>query len=416
MSDEKEIKNEQVTEDEVVTVEPGEDVKTVEEEIQAETPVIQEEAEAPAEEVVEEKPQAEEEAEVTEEEKVQDEPEKVENAEEEPDKKEEEDKDKGEESEDKTESEGEQGAVDEKEKEEENVEVVDDHAKELEELEKLRAEMEQIKEAEEVRQLTESREKAITNASKEMDDFNEKLAGAMVDTLKQYGIDPETTFEELQKDPAKFQIAKDIVQNAQRIQAEKQAELMKPITEASNAIIFREAGKAMAAFNLNEEQTKIAAETLINIFDATGLANLTDDLKAKVELAVARAKMIAPKVAEVVEDVKEIAEDTKEAVKDVIEAKAEVKEAPKAEVEAEEEKEEEKKQEPEATEEKPSIEAFKEGAVADANVSAPVETITSENVLEILQKLPHKERAAFYKANLDKIDAAMNQKHKELGR
>ena len=67
-------------------------------------------------------------------------------------------------------------------------------------------------------------------------------------------------------------------------------------------------------------------------------------------------------------------------------------------------------------EEKPSLDAFKEGATADANVSAPVETVTKENVLQILKTLPHKDRAAFFKANQRVIDEAMTEAHKRLGR
>lgn len=383
----------ELNQDEIVTVELGENTKTVEEEIQAVTPQENpEDVEDKKEEVTpkpEETPKESEEVS----EPVGDNAEEVSNAEEVKEEKKE------------TEEEQPQEETNEEEEIEDlentNTEVETenlDHSKELEELEALRNEIAEMKEAEEVRQMSVAREQAIATASQQMDEFNTRLSNAMVDTLKQYGIDPETTFEELQKDPAKLQIARDIVQNAQRIQQEKQAELMKPITEASNALIFREASKAMAAFNLTDEQTKVAAETLINIFDATGLANLNDDLKAKVELAVARAKMIAPKVEKVVEEVKEIVEDTKEAVKDVIEEKA-----PEEDVQ-------------EVIEEKPSLEAFKEGATADANVSGPVETVTKENVLQILKTLPHKDRAAFFKANQRAIDEAMTEAHKRLGK
>jgi hypothetical protein len=221
--------------------------------------------------------------------------------------------------------------------------------------------------------------------------------------------------EELQKDPTKMRIVQDIVGNAQKIQAEKQEELMRPINEASNAIVIREASKAMSQFDLTDEQMGIAAETLINIFDATGVANLTSDLKAKVELAVARAKMIAPKVVDAVEDVKEIVQDTKEAVKDVVEAKAEPEKKEEKESEPVEEppvqKEEETKQE---EEHKPSLDAFKEDASV-GNTQVVDNSVDEDNVLSILASLPFKERTAFLIEHADLINKAGTKRRAQEG-
>ena len=400
MSDEQNIQNQE----EVITVEPGQEGLTVEEEMAAATPA---EEEAPAEEV-----KAEEEATPSSEETPEesrdvsgpvegnateasdvDEPEKSEEATTEKKKEEEE------------------SAVEEQEtkEEEENKEEVQEEQDEKAEADKriaeMEAELEKFREAEEIRQLTATREQAISNASKQLDDFNDKLARAMEDTLKQYGIDTNMSMEELEKDPAKFQIAKDIVANAQALQRQKQAELMQPITEASNAIIFREAGKEMAKFGLTEDQTQVAAKTLIEIFDATGLANLTDDLKAKVELAVAKAKMLVPRVEKVAEEVKDIAKDTAQAVTDVIAAESKKEDVQKA---LEEKVEEQKVSEP--VEEKPSLDAFKEGATADAPASAPVETVTEDNALEILAKLPTKERTRFLQEHYAAVEKAYNKR------
>lgn len=401
------IENEKNIQEEIVTVEPGQEGLTVEEEIKAETPAVEEEN--TAQEKVEEE-QSEEASEDTDhhdgdvKEEVKEETTEVTEDHEDSEDKEEEAVEE-EKVEDESEKEEEETSTEE-EKEETTEEEVND---EVSELEKVRAELEAMKEADEVRKMEEARVKAIDNAVHAYDDFNDKLAKAVEDTFKQYGIDPSITMEELQKEPAKMQIVQDIVMNAQRIQAEKQAELMKPINDASNALVFREASKLMAKFELDDKQTSVAAETLINILDATGLTNLTDDLKAKVELAVARAKMIAPKVEKVVEEVKEVVEDTKEAVKDVIEEKADDKKEEDVQ-KVLEEKIEEVKSEPEVKEEKPSIEAFKEGATVVDSTSREVgDVITADNVLQELQKVPFKDRTKFLKDNYAAFDEAMRR-------
>ena len=393
------IENEKNIQEEIVTVEPGQEGLTVEEEIKAETPVVEEEN------TNQEKVEEEQSEEASEDTEHQDEEVKEEATEE----KEENHEDSEATKEEVTEEEKPEEESEKEEKEapteEQKEEEVND---EVSELEKVKAELEAMKEADEVRKMEEARAKAIDNAVHAYDDFNDKLAKAVEDTFKQYGIDPSITMEELQKEPAKMQIVQDIVMNAQRIQAEKQAELMKPINDASNALVFREASKMMAKFELDDKQTSVAAETLINILDATGLTNLTDDLKAKVELAVARAKMIAPKVEKVVEEVKEVVEDTKEAVKDVIEEKADDKKEEDVQKVLEEKIEE--KKEPEVKEEKPSIEAFKESAtVVDSTPQEAGDVITADNVLQELQKVPFKDRTKFLKDNYAAFDEAMRR-------
>lgn len=398
------IENEKNIQDEIVTVEPGQEGMTVEEEIKAETPVVEEDAAQEEASKTEDIQDTKEAAEADKKEEGENPPAEEEKIEE--DTNVEENKDNSEEKEDNSEEEDKKEEKVDTEAPEEKEETED--TQDTDELEKVKAELEAMKEADEVRKMEEAREKAINNAVHAYDDFNDKLAKAVEDTFRQYGIDPSITMEELQKEPAKMQIVQDIVVNAQRIQAEKQAELMKPINDASNALVFREASKMMAKFELDDKQTSVAAETLINILDATGLTNLTDDLKAKVELAVARAKMIAPKVEKVVEDVKEVVEDTKEAVKDVIEEKAE--DTKEEDVQKVLEEKIEEKKEPEVKEEKPSIDAFKESAtVVDSTPQEAGDVITADNVLQELQKVPFKDRTKFLKNNYAAFDEAMRR-------
>lgn len=412
--------------DEVVSVEPGQETLSVEEEIKAVTPDVVEEVkeEVPAteevteEDVKDEKPSDEgndtneegskevsedvgEDAKAAE---VKEDEEKSEKAEEEESKEEtEKEGEKDEDSEESKEDTTEEGKTEEQESE----------PSPEEKMAELERELEALRDEQETKEMIDNRQAAVVKAAKDYDDFNAKLGDALLDTFKQYGIDPDQNIEELKKDPAKFQIAQDIVRQAQTLQAQKQQELMQPITQLSNQIVFKKAGQAMSKFELTDEQSTVAAETLINILNQTGLADLDADLKAKVELAVARAKMIAPKVAEVVEDVKE-------AVKDVIEA-----EAPKVEDDAvenaldkvEENKEEVKEETVEETEDKKdpvvNLDAFKEGAnTGDVDTLPPADPITEDNVLQEMAKLNFKDRAAFYKEHMQLINNVMAKRRK----
>lgn len=376
--------NEENLQDEIVTVEPGQEVLSVEEEITSVTPEEERKEEEKNKEAEALEEIREEVSEESEERVV------------EPEQKDKEEKKEEEEEEEPVEEE-------EPEKAKEVIEPSEEQQK-LEEFEKVQAELQELREAERTRQMIEERETAAQKATQQYAQFNEQLKDAILDTFKQYGIDPDTNIEELQKDPAKYQIAQDIVRNAQRLQAEKQEELIKPVREVSNNIVFREAGRVMAQYEMTPEQVQVCSETLINIFDATGLADLKDDLKAKVELAVARAKMIAPKVEKVVEEVKEIVEDTKEAVKDVTTAEAESKE-----------KTEKSTSVQKVIEEKPTIAAFKEGASVGNSDATLGDGVNKDNVLTKLSSLPFKKRTSFYLEHADLIDAAMREARAKLG-
>lgn len=376
MSDEKDLQN---VNDDVISVELGDEANhlTVEEEMAAVTPV--EENTTTTEQVTEEQ-----QPETTEESKQDEEP-----VQEEEKKKEEEEQTDTAPSEN-TSEENEENAEEKPEENSEDTPPVENE--ELDENTKLRLELYEMKEAEETRKLVETREQTIAHAVKEYDDFNHKLQMALADTFKDYGIDIDKTIEDIQKeDPAKYAIVEDLMRKAQQLQMQKQAELMKPVTEISNKIVFREAGKAMADYPLTPEQSKVAAETFVNIMNTVGLADLGADLKAKMELAVARAKMIAPDVVKVVEEVKE-------AVKEVVETKA-----------PEKTEEVEKKLEKKVIEEKPSLEAFKEGAVKEAT-NTPSDPITEDNVLETLASLPTRERTAFLVKYKELIDKAASKR------
>ena len=171
-----------------------------------------------------------------------------------------------------------------------------------------------------------------------------------------------------------------------------------------NDIVFTKASRLFEKYQLDDEQADIAADTFVDIMAQAGIRDLGDDLIAKVELAVARARMIKPKVEKIADEVKEVAKDIKEAIEDVAEAKAEKpEEKAEAEVHAEEE---EKKEEPEVVvvEEKPALDEYKEGA-SDGKPAASA-SINEDNVLDKLASLPFRERVQFMKENYDLINRA----------
>lgn len=293
----------------------------------------------------------------------------------------------------------------------ETEEVVEEEQKQPdvnEELEKYRREVEELKEAEATRKLIEDVNKQAVQCENQIAEFDDKLQKALVDTFKQYDIDLNTTMEELKNtDPAKFAIAQELIGHAEHIRANQIAQIQAPLVEAQKNVVFREASKIMCNYDMTDEEAQVAASTLINIFNNSGLNDLDNDLKAKVELAVAHAKFTAPKQeGEKGEEVKQEEVSEKEQASEVA---AEAVEAPKEEVkEAVEEKPSEAPTEAptEAPEPKTDLNAFKESAAVSDAIVNNREGVTVDNVIQRLASLPYKERPSFYKEYADLIKQA----------
>ena len=267
-----------------------------------------------------------------------------------------------------------------------------------EDIEAIKKELEELKaERQEENQLKEFTEKR-DNSIQEYNDMCNRLANALQGEFEKYGIDINKTMDELVKeDPAKAEIAKGLIQQAERIQNEQKAKINNELNTAFTDIVFTKAARLMEKFDLTEEQQVVVAETFLNIMQNSGIKDLAEDLSAKVELAVAKAKMVVPKVVEAVKETKEAVEAIKGAVDAVKEEPTKGDEAPaEPEVPAEPEQ---PKVEPVA------VEDFEEG-VADKTVSAPAADIDETNVLQKLAALPHKERVAFYTKHYDLITRA----------
>lgn len=280
-----------------------------------------------------------------------------------------------------------------------------------EELEKAKAELAE-KEAElQEEKAIKSYENDVREANRQYNEFLTNLGNAMLQEFAKYGIDANTNLEELRKtDPAKAQVAENIIRQAQQAKELATNNVQNNLNDRLTDVVFTKASRLFDKYELTHEQGELAAETFVNILSQSGIRDMGDDLIAKVELAVARAKLLKPKVEKVIDDAKAVAEEAKEAVKEVIEAKA----SEKAEVPTEEKEEVKEEQEEapkvESVVEAPSIDEFKESAVISNQAAG--DAITEDNVLEQMAKLPFKERTAFYAKHRALCERAM-AKHSE---
>lgn len=361
------------------------------EEVKEETPAIEEETEKPVEETPVEdvaKPEKEEEVPPTEEEKPAEE-EKVE----EPEVKE---KAPVEE-------------VTEPEKEEELTEPKT--VKEEVDVDAIKAELEELKaekaEAEEVEAL--GRENA--RVANEFNQLCQGLGKGLEEAFEKYSIPTDKTIEELEKeDPAKAQLARNLTKQANDIieAAKKDAEAF--LNEKAHEVVFKKADRLLQKMDISEEEAPIVAETFLDIIAQAGIKDLHDDLKAKLELAVAKAKMVvkaAGKTVDVIKTAADVVKDHVDKVAEKIEKVEEIisdKEEPK-----EEEKPEEKvpaKPEPPKVVEEIDRAEFEESV---GSKSEPTSGINVDNVLEKMAALPFKDRNAFYKEHFALVEEALKR-------
>ena len=383
MSDEikKEELEQQEEKQEVVQPEVAAEVK--------EAPAIEEEAEKPVEEVPVEdvvEPKKEEEVPSTEEQKPTEE-EKVEEPE--------------------TNEEAPAEEATEPEKEEELAEP--ETVKEEVDVDAIKAELEELKaekaEAEEVEAL--GRENA--RVANEFNQLCQGLGKGLEEAFEKYAIPTDKTIEELEKeDPAKAQLARNLTKQANDIieAAKKDAEAF--LNEKAHEVVFKKADRLLQKMDVSEEEAPIVAETFLDIIAQAGIRDLHDDLKAKLELAVAKAKMVvkaAGKTADVVktaadvvkEHVDKVAEKI-EKVEEIISDKKDIKDEPAK-------KEEEPAKAVEAPVEEIDKSEFEEGIGAKSEPAS----LSVDNFLERLDQVKDLDKPAFIKANYALFEAAMKK-------
>jgi hypothetical protein len=384
-----------------------EQAKEEKEEVMVKTPVEQQ-VEEPQQE--EEKTLPPVEAEVIEEAKVEEQQEQPDKAEEEPSP---EQPDKAEEQEQPAE---EQKPAEEEQQKEKVEKEEDEDLPTVEDFERVQAELEEIKNAEADRQVMQQLQDRDAAREQQLRAIEGQLADRLELELNRYGIDLNKSLAELQKeDAAKFQIAQGLI-NQSRAQAEQARAFMEEQKAAdAREAIFNKAGMLMAKYDLAEDEANSVAETFLDIIDAAGVRDLGEDLKNKVELAVAKVRFVGGKLKKAVKETKEAVEAIKETADAVVEAAKPAEEPPKAEEKIEQPDKTEqpdKAEEPVVTEDikKEALAEAMGDAVPEANKNAPIEGdgATVENVLEKLMATPFKERVEFYK----KHEALINEARK----
>lgn len=362
----------------------------------------QEEEPVPAEKPVEEEPKADEE--VFKEEKTKEEPVETDEVEKEGDKPDGEDNS--------AEQEEEQPKP---EQEEQKVEEPEE-----DELTRVKAELEEKKAELEEKEMFDKLDRDTVQANTQLNRFLDELGKAMEAEFKRYGIDASMTIEELEKvDMAKANVARGIVAQAQKIKDEAMTNMANNLNAEFNDVVFTKASRLFEKFNLSEEQAQIAAETFVDILEQSGLKNFAEDLVAKVELAVARARMIVPKVFDAIQQGKKVSDKVEEILQDVEDGAVEIATtelaAQEAKAEAEAKIEEEEDKEPEKAveelkveEEVPTVDEFMESAIISTQQTGS--PLTVDNVLQEMAKLPNKERVKFYTQNRALVEKAMAKK------
>ena len=285
----------------------------------------------------------------------------------------------------------------------------------------IKAELEELKAEKAEAAEVEALGKENARVANEFNQLCQGLGKGLEEAFEKYAIPTDKTIEELEKeDPAKAQLARNLTKQANdSIEAAKNdAEAF--LNEKAHEVVFKKADRLLQKMDISEEEAPIVAETFLDIIAQAGIKDLHDDLKAKLELAVAKAKMVVKAAGKTVDVVKTAADVVKEhvdkvadkieKVEDIISDrkdtsdKKEIKEELK-----EEEKPEEKvpaKPEPPKVVEEIDRAEFEEGV---GSKSEPASGINVDNVLEKMAALPFKDRSAFYKEHFALVEEALKR-------
>ena len=273
----------------------------------------------------------------------------------------------------------------------------------------IKAELEELKaekaEAEEVEAL--GRENA--RVANEFNQLCQGLGKGLEEAFEKYAIPTDKTIEELEKeDPAKAQLARNLTKQANDIieAAKKDAEAF--LNEKAHEVVFKKADRLLQKMDVSEEEAPIVAETFLDIIAQAGIRDLHDDLKAKLELAVAKAKMVVRTAGKTVDVVKNAADVVKEHVDKVAEKIEKVEEiiSDKKDLKGEPAKKEEKPAKAvEAPVEEIDKSEFEEGIGAKSEPAS----LSVDNFLERLDQVKDLDKPAFIKANYALFEAAMRK-------
>ena len=280
--------------------------------------------------------------------------------------------------------------------EEKKEEVTDEDSEDNQTPEDMQAELEELRYSRDEENALREIGKAQSDAQSEMQEFQTKVTQILEQGLKHYGIDPEKSIEDIAKeDPAKADIARELLNSAQQHIQAKQQELIQRVGQLEQNVVFNRAEREIKKFKLTAEQEIEAAKMFVKIINATGVADISEDLKEKVRLAVASAKMSVP-VEEIIK---------KEEVSDTSDTK--VLGQPSEKIE---EKVEDKVEDKSDVTPKVDIDDYKESPTDTAKITvSSTPEINETNVIAKMAAMPYKDRVAFMIEHQDIVDAAMRK-------
>ena len=281
-------------------------------------------------------------------------------------------------------------------KEEEEEKTTDKDSEDNQTPEDMQAELEELRYSRDEENALREISKAQSDAQSEMQEFQTKVTQILEQGLKHYGIDPEKSIEDIAKeDPAKADIARELLNSAQQHIQAKQQELIQRVGQMEQNVVFNRAEREIKKFKLTAEQEIEAAKMFVKIINATGVADISEDLKEKVRLAVASAKMSVP-VEEIIK--KEEVPDTSD---------TNILETPSEKIE---EKIENKVEEKSDVTPEVDIDDYKESPTDTAKVTvSSTPEIDETNVIAKMAAMPYKDRVAFMIEHQDIVDAAMRK-------
>lgn len=284
------------------------------------------------------------------------------------------------------------------------VEEVPETVKEEVDVDVIKAELEELKAEKEERADVENLNRENARVAREYDELCGQISGRLEAKLKELGIPLDKSIADLEaEDKAKAEIARKLIGDANELIERAKVAATDFLNKKAQDVIFKKADRLLRKYDVTEEEADVVANTFLDIIAQSGVRDLEDDLKAKVELAVAKAKMVCQHVSKTAEVVKEKADEVTEKIEKV----EKIITPPKEE---EPVKEAEPKEESKVEEEpvKPTLDTaeFEEGAVRKPQ---PTANITVDNFLEKLDQVKDLDKPAFIKANYSLFEAAMRK-------
>lgn len=289
-------------------------------------------------------------------------------------------------------------------------EEVPETVKEEVDIDAIKAELEELKAEKEERADVENLNRENARVAREYDELCGQISARLEAKLKELDIPLDKSITDLEaEDKAKAEIARKLIGDANELIEKAKVAATDFLNKKAQDVVFKKADRLLRKYDVTEEEADVVANTFLDIIAQSGVRDLEDDLRAKVELAVAKAKMVCQHVSKTAEVVKEKADEVTEKIEKVEEIITPPKvEEPVKDIEPKEESKVEEVKIKEEEPAKPTLDTaeFEEGAVRKPQ---PTATITVDNFLERLDQIKDLDKPAFIKANYALFEAAMRK-------